>query len=349
MEQEAVTRVAVLGCGFWAQFQIAAWHELPGVRVVALYNRTLSKANALATRFGIPSENCFDDADELLAKLAGQIDVVDIITDVDTHARFTELAARHKLDVICQKPMAPMLSQARVMVKACRDAGVRLFVHENWRFQHPILEVKRVVNSGVLGDIFRARIDMVSGFEVFANQPFLGELDQFILTDMGSHILDVARSLFGEAQALTCHTMKVHPQIKGEDCATVLMNMGPVSVSVNLGYSGSHYRDECFPQTTMLIEGSKGTLRLDPEYRLSITLADGTHTRRVAPPRYAWADPQYDVVHASIVECNRDLLAALKGQSPAQTTATDNLRTVNLVFAAYESARTGRTVTPALD
>jgi predicted dehydrogenase len=44
------------------------------------------------------------------------------------------------------------------------------------------------------------------------------------------------------------------------------------------------------------------------------------------------------VVHASIVECNRDLLAALRGQKPAETTGEDNLRTAELVFAAYESA-----------
>ena len=60
---------------------------------------------------------------------------------------------------------------------------------------------------------------------------------------------------------------------------------------------------------------------------------------RVPPPRYPWADPEYDVVHASIVECNRNLLGALRGQAPAETTGEDNLRTVRLVFAAYESAR----------
>jgi predicted dehydrogenase len=58
----------------------------------------------------------------------------------------------------------------------------------------------------------------------------------------------------------------------------------------------------------------------------------------VKPPRYAWADPAYDVVHASIVPCNADLLKALKGEGPAETTGEDNLKTVRLVFAAYESA-----------
>ena len=58
---------------------------------------------------------------------------------------------------------------------------------------------------------------MISGFPVFANQPFLKELEQFILTDLGSHTLDTARFLFGEAESLYCQTRRVHPDIKGED------------------------------------------------------------------------------------------------------------------------------------
>jgi len=47
-------RLAILGCGFWSQFQIAGWRELPGVELVAVYNRTRSKAQAIAGRFGMP-------------------------------------------------------------------------------------------------------------------------------------------------------------------------------------------------------------------------------------------------------------------------------------------------------
>jgi predicted dehydrogenase len=66
--------------------------------------------------------------------------------------------------------------------------------------------------------------------------------------------------------------------------------------------------------------------------------------RRHAPPRYAWANPAYDVVHASIVDCNRDLLTALRGETPGETTGADNLKTIELVFAAYDSANRGKAV-----
>ena len=60
--------------------------------------------------------------------------------------------------------------------------------------------------------------------------------------------------------------------------------------------------------------------------------------------RYEWANPAYDLAHASMVPCLANLLAGLCGEAPAETTAADNLRTLQLVFAAYESARTGQTV-----
>jgi predicted dehydrogenase len=64
----------------------------------------------------------------------------------------------------------------------------------------------------------------------------------------------------------------------------------------------------------------------------------------VKPPHYSWADPAYDVVHASIVPCNANLLKALKGEGQAETTGEDNLKTVRLVFAAYRSAQQNQAV-----
>jgi predicted dehydrogenase len=215
-------RFAIFGTGFWARYQLAAWRELEGAECVALYNRTRSRAETLAHDFGVPA--VYDNAEELLQH--EQLDFIDIITDVDTHPRFVQLAAQHKVAVICQKPMAPRLEVARDMVETCRRAQVPFFIHENWRWQTPIQQLKRELESGVIGSPFRARIDMISGFPLFENQPFLKDLEQYILTDLGSHILDVARFLFGEAQSLYCQHAAHSSDIKGEDVATVMMKMG---------------------------------------------------------------------------------------------------------------------------
>ena len=111
-----------------------------------------------------------------------------------------------------------------------------------------------------------------------------------------------------------------------------------------MAYAENFLEHDRFPETFVFVEGDKGSAELGPDYRVRVTTAEGTHARRHPPPRFAWADPAYDVVQASIVPCCADLLAALRGQKQAETTGEDNIQTVRLVFAAYESASAGRAV-----
>lgn len=333
-------RFAIIGTGFWARYQLAAWQELRGVRCVALYNRTVAKAEALARAFNVPA--VYGDAAELLRR--ERPDFVDIITDVGTHRRFVELAAAHRVPIICQKPLAPSLADAQAMLDACRQAGVPLFVHENWRWQTPLRELKKVLDSGAIGRVFRARLTYANSFPVFDNQPFLRELEQFILTDIGTHILDTARMLFGEARALFCRTARVHPDIKGEDVATVMLGMeSGATVTCEMSYA-SRVEHDRFPETFVLIEAERGSAELGPDYWIRVTTDAGTHARRCPPPFYPWADPRYALAQVAGVACNANLLGALRGEVPAETTGEDNLKTLRLVFGAYDSARSVQAV-----
>ncbi len=67
-----------------------------------------------------------------------------------------------------------------------------------------------------------------------------------------------------------------------------------------------------------------------------------TTSRRYPPKIYSWADPGYALIHSSIVDCHRNLVDGLLGKGQAETTGEDNLRTLQLVFGSYESARTGQ-------
>jgi D-apiose dehydrogenase len=324
---------AVIGTGFWANYQIPAWQELDGVRIIAAYNRTISKANAIAEKFGIPA--VYDDVQTMLEK--EQPDFVDIITDVDTHAAFTIMAAQKGIDVICQKPMAASYDAAKEMLSACGNAGVKLFIHENFRWQAPVRAVKNLLDNGMIGEPFKARVSFCSAFPVFDNQPFLAGLDQFILTDIGSHVLDICRYLFGEAKTLYCLTKKVNPKIKGEDVANVLMEMQTgLHCYAEMSYA-SILEKEAFPQTLILIEGSKGSVHLTNDFELKVKTKARTGSSIVKPKLYSWVDPDYAVVHSSIVDCNRDILNGLQG-GMTETTGSDNLKTVQLIMASYESA-----------
>lgn len=334
-------RLAIFGAGFWVPYQLSGWQEVGGVTFAAIYNRSRAKAEALARRFGIPA--VYDDPEKLLLEV--RPDAVDNITEVGGHKALSLLCARHHVPCICQKPMASTLEDAGEMVAAFSRANTPFFVHENWRWQSTMMALRRVLKSGVIGIPFRAQLSMVSGFDCWANQPALRDLEQFILTDLGVHLLDVARVLFGEASTVYCQTHRtLFPEVRGENVATVLLRMGEArtSVVVELGYAKTPLEAgvrEAFPQTRAFMEGPKGSIELAADYILRVTTSEGTHVTRHPPPRYAWADPRYDIAHASIVPCLKDLLGALRGETPGETTGYDNVRTLELVFGAYESAK----------
>lgn len=334
-------KLAVLGCGFWSKFQIGAWSELDGVELVAVYNRTKSKAQKIAEYFKV--HHVYDDADELLSK--EKPDFVDIITDVDTHSKFVKMAVSHGVKhIICQKPMAPDFETAKDMVETCRKAGSKLYIHENYRWQAPIRRFKQILDSGVIGQPFKARVSFLSGFPVFDNQPFLKELDHFILTDMGSHILDVTRYLFGECRELWCETRAVNKGIKGEDLAVVLMKMtNGMPVYTEMSYA-SVVEHDSFSTVHILVEGEKGSVYLGPKFEIRTTTREKTVSEFVKFPSYPWADPDYIVNHESGIHINRNILEAIKGNGHAENTGEDNLESVRLIWACYKSAETGKKI-----
>lgn len=308
-------RFAVLGCGFWSKFQIGAWSELEGVELVAVYNRTLLKAQKIADYFKVPA--IYDDAEKLFKN--EQVDFVDIITDVDTHAHFVKMAVKHGVKhIICQKPMAPDFETAKEMVDVCNKAGAKLYIHENYRWQAPVRRFKQIIDSGVIGEPFKARVSFLSGYPVFDNQPFLKELDHFILTDMGSHVLDTARYLFGECDELWCETRSINKGIRGEDLAVIMMNMkNGMPVYTEMSYA-SIVEHDSFSTLHILVEGEKGSVFLGPKFEIKTTTRGGTVAETVKFPSYSWADPDYIVNHESGIHVNRNILEAIKGKTEAE-------------------------------
>ena len=91
------------------------------------------------------------------------------------------------------------------------------------------------VGEDELFEVTQWRLSFLTGFDVWANQPALRHLEQFILTDLGVHLLDTARACFGEAQSLYCQVHRtLAPAVRGENVATLLMAMGEAKTSVTI-------------------------------------------------------------------------------------------------------------------
>jgi hypothetical protein len=135
----------------------------------------------------------------------------------------------------------------------------------------------------------------------------------------------------------------VHDNIQGEDVATVIlaMDQGQVTVNVNMAYAQTPLERECFPETLLFIEGDAGSVEVSPGCRIRLTTRAETSLRTAKPPKNDWADPDYAVVQSSMVPCLEHLLNAIRDGRPSETEGSEYLKTMQLVFAAYESAESG--------
>jgi D-apiose dehydrogenase len=328
-------RGALIGCGFFSKNHLHAWNQLDGVEIVALCDANLERLQETAAQFGIAKT--YTSAEQMFAN--EKLDFVDIATTVLSHRALVELAAANQVPCICQKPFASNLKDAQAMIEACKQAGVPLMVHENFRWQTPIQAVRQALDEGHIGKPFWGRVSFRSAFDVFSGQPYLAIEERFILQDLGIHTTDIARFLFGEVSTLSASTQRVNPAIRGEDVATLLMThqSGLTSV-VDCSYATA-LEHELFPQTLVEIDGSTGTLRLGANYQLTIHTRDGkTKTVDCSPPLHSWAQRPWHNIQDSVLNIQAHWLHCLVQNEEPQTSGSDNVKTLLLVERAYQSA-----------
>lgn len=328
---------AVIGCGFFAQYQMQAWRAVPGVRISALCDRDAVRLAETAARFGVA--RTYADAEAMME--AEDLDFVDIATTVASHRPLVLAAARAGLHAICQKPFAATMQDAREMVATMERAGKVLMVHENFRWQSPVRALLEALRDGAVGRPFFARFSFRSGHDVFAGQPYLATDPRFIIQDLGIHILDITRAALGDVTRLSASTARVNPAIRGEDVATILLDhAGGASSVVDCSYATRRVPDT-FPETLIEIDGDQGTLRLEPGYRLVVQRPGGTEIRDVSPPLLPWAERPWHNIQESVQIIQSHFIECLRNGSQPETSGRDNLRTLALVEAAYASARDG--------
>ncbi len=337
-------RGALVGCGFFAQNHLHAWADLraEGVELVAVCDRDRAKAEQAAAHFGVPA--VYDDAEALFAR--ERLDFVDIATRMDTHLALVTLAVRHGVRTIVQKPFAPDWDACVAMVEAARAAGVPLAVHENFRFQAPMLRVRDVLASGAIGRPTWARLAFRTGFDVYRTQPYFHDEERFAILDVGIHVLDLARVFIGEVARVSCETQRRNARNRGEDTATMMLRHASGAVSlVECTYEARQIPDP-FPQTLLTIEGERGSIKVHEDFRMAVT-ADGRATERfIGSPTLPWTAEPWHTAQESVLNTQRAIIAAWRAGRDADTSGADNLKTFALAEAAYRAAAEGRAVEP---
>lgn len=339
----APRRGALVGCGFFAQNHLNAWNELRDrCEIVAVCDVDRRKAEAAAAKFGVPAVH--DDVERMLGTEA--LDFVDIATTAPSHRAIVEACARHGVAAIVQKPLAPDWQDAVALVAAMKRAGRPLMVHENFRFQASLRKAAAIARSGAVGEPVWGRFSFRTGYDIYAGQPYLAEVERFVLLDLGIHVLDVARVFMGEAQSVYCRSQSVRAGIKGEDMATVMLgHRGGATSIVDVTYA-SRQNPDPFPQTLMHFEGTTGSIRVEAGYQMTVTTKAGTTTETVAPAPLSWGSEPWLITQESVVAIQTHWLDCLDSGTEPATSGRDNLHTFALVEAAYRSAATGAVVRP---
>ena len=148
-------------------------------------------------------------------------------------------------------------------------------MHENFRFQTPLMKVKEVLDSPAsIGEPSWARISFRTGYDIYKGQPYFYGEERFVILDLGVHVVDLARYFLGEVERVSCETQKRNPKVKAEDTATMLL---PPHVRRGLDRR-VHLRDEeaarSLPRDAA---GDRGAARRD---RHQARLPHGGHGRR---------------------------------------------------------------------
>jgi D-apiose dehydrogenase len=335
-------RGALIGCGFFAQNHMHAWQDVDGAEIVAVCDQDAAKAAHFATTF---DAKAYTDAATMLSAL--RPDFVDIVTTVPSHRPLVELAAAHARLVICQKPFAENLVDAQAMVEACVQHDATLIVHENFRWQKPFRRMRELVASGVIGSPTFLHLSFRHGFDVYGNQPYLMEVEDLALTDVGLHLFDVARFLCGDVARVACETQRLNPRVKGKDSFQSLLRFTSGAVgSVNCSFF-SHLVPNPFPETLAVLEGSEGSISLNLGYKLAIQTAKGLVEENCDPDVPAWGARPWHAVQDSVIAFGRHVVDVLDGKAEAQPSGAHNLETLALTFAAVEASKSRKVVTLA--
>lgn len=326
-------RVALIGCGFFARNHMHAWADL-GTEVVAVCDIDLQKAKTFAQDFGVAAH--FGDAAVMLAEL--RPDIVDIATTVASHRALVELAAGVPV-VVCQKPFAETLLDAGAMVAACAAKGSTLLVHENFRWQKPFRALKTAMTE--IGAPHFLRLSFRHGYDIYANQPYLADVPDLALTDVGLHLFDLARFLLGDVTTVHCRTQRLNPKVAGQDA--FLASLGHASgavTSVECSFFTQAQPDP-FPQTLARVEGDLGTLELTAGYRLYRHRA-GAVPEDVEPDVPSWGAKPWHGIQESVVAFQAHVLEVLAGRADPQPSGLHNMGTLAVTLAAIRSAASGQ-------
>jgi predicted dehydrogenase len=357
-------RIGMIGTGFARKVQIPAFRSCDGAEIVSIASGSIENARATATEFGIP--HITDDWRETVSR--DDVDLICITTPPNLHREMTLAAIENRKHVLCEKPMAMSVAEAREMTEAARGAGVLALIDHELRFQPGRLHARKLLRDGAIGKVRHAKTYFQAPHRGDANLPWNWWSDETqgggALGAIASHIIDSFHWFLGaDVSSVFCQLqsqIKERPTKDGEmkrvtsdDESLLVLRFvdsdltndatGLVSVSMT-EYPKYRHRVEFY--------GSKGALAI--EARGEVFIADAIPDTDWRAVSVDFGEPIAGVpdtgFSSGFTEFAPQIIEGIRqGKTSIDNAATfaDGLAVQLVLDAARESHRTGRAVDPA--
>ena len=332
-------RIGVLGTGaIVREFHLPALLANPRVLVTALGNQHPGSLAQLARAHGI--EKTYTDFDQMAAD--PDIDAVVNALPNYLHAPVSIAMLRAGKHVLCEKPMAMSIAEARAMCAAAEAARCKLVIAHPWRSSREYAWMRAVVAAGTIGNIFKVRAHAVLAgggpppTSWFVQPEFAGG---GALTDIGIHSIDTISYVFDDQPRPVTVFARIgtHFQpIPVEDTATMLIEYDNGMVAeIEAGWHHNHANS---PHGALELFGDRGYARTFPaEVRAALGGVPGVY-------RPAWPAPA-DHISAPVYAAQIDrFVDCVLHDAPPACNARNGLMGMRVLDAAYRSARSGDAV-----
>ena len=339
-------RFALVGCGRIAQNHFAALKKHED-RAELVDVCDINPA-ALATAVEKTGANGHASLAAMLDKT--NADIVVLTTPSGLHSSQTIEVARKGFHVMTEKPMATRWYDGKLMVSACDSAGVRLFVVKQNRRNATLQLLKQAVDKKRFGKIYMVNINVfwTRPQEYYDSAKWRGtwEFDGGAFMNQSSHYIDLLDWLIGPIESVQAYTATLERDIEVEDT-------GVMNIRWRSGTLGSmNVTMLTYPKNlegSITIIGEKGTVRVG-----------GLAVNEIQHWEFAEPDEDDDKVKAANYETTcvygfghplyyHNVIEVLRGEAEPETDGREGLKSLEVIIAAYLSARDGRRVPLPLD
>lgn len=326
-------KLAMIGCGGISQYHLTAAKSF-GVEVVALADVNIAAAESRRDEF-YPQAAVYADHRELLER--EDVTVVEIATHTAVRAAQIEDALRAGKHVLSQKPFVADIREGRRLASYAKRRKLHLGVNQNGRWSPQFAGLIAAVRQGLLGDIHTLDMSMAWDHTWTRGSPF-ADLHHLILSDFAIHWFDAAVCVFGERKAKQVFASAV--KAPNQDMKPPMLAHAVVNFGDGLATLAFSAYESFAPQEYLCCVGSKGTLRGTANVanidELELTTARGTVK---IPLQGKWFP---DGFRGTLGE----FLRSIEEGRDSSISARNNLRSLELCFAALESADTGQPARP---